>query len=437
MPSAPSKLIWIACAEVVYLTRGERVATCVEGPAHRLDLSILQSMRRHLLDPTESDLFVYAPYDQSNREQFEENANSTHLEHIYTQLEHLGPAVQIRVPRDLTRQELTNWFLHNLDVAEHAVPGQKAFWLRFSGWMVWYNPDYLVPPPREQINNCVLNNWNKYHCYRMIESYEQQGGFLYDRVIYVRNDMFFLQDLPPLSKMAHEYLWIPEGSDFRSLNDRYAIMPRHYMHQYLSRADRFFDGSAMRWIQSSTWPHDGDDNIHSVTLNNCERFLALNVYNLPRREEIFEPGQMKNGSIQDVGRSSVLSGAPIEVARFLPVSFVACALDPVGDEYRIHNCHDVKHLGFDLAEAANHLFEGFDAEKLGVKHAVGEIQDAAAIFLLLAGYTTWGKYEWVLTRRGLPGSRVYPTVCMLDYLDGPSYKGMCCDSDYMGGNPHC
>ena len=131
MISTPSKLIWMACAEFVYLIRGERVATCIEGPANRLNPSILQSMRRHLLDPTESDLFVYAPYVQSKRDKFEENASSTYLDHIHAQLEHLGPAVQSRVTEDLTRPELTKWFLDMLDMREHAVPGQKDFWYRF------------------------------------------------------------------------------------------------------------------------------------------------------------------------------------------------------------------------------------------------------------------------------------------------------------------
>ena len=376
---------------------------------------------------------MYAPFDQSQLEQFAEKQNSSYLEHISAQLEHLGPAVQVNVLRDLTRQEMTNWFLENLDLIEHSVPGQKEFWHRFSG-SIWYNQDHLSPSPRKQLHNCVLNIFNKFGCYSMIDSYEKRHGFLYDRVIYIRNDMFFIQGLPPLSKMPHEYLWVPEGSDFGSLNDRFAIMPRHYMHQYLFRVDRLFDGSAMRWFRHSSWPHDGDDNRDSVWFNDCERFLAMNVYNMPRRDAIFEPGHVENGLIQDAGQN-----APIEVARFLPVSFVSCALDTVGDVYAIHSCDRVRNAGLYMVQTADYFFEGFDTEKLGVKPA-GEIQDAAVTFMLLAGYSTWGKYEWVLTQRGLPDSRVYPTVCMLDGVDlddWPSYKRWCCDPDYMGGNPEC
>ena len=204
MTSKPSKFIWIACAELVYLARGERVATCIEGPANRLNPSILQSMRRHLLDPTESDLFVYAPYDQSRLEQFEENASITYLEHIYAQLEHLGPAVLIHAERDFTREEITNWFLNSLNEMEHAVPGQKEFWHRFSGAMIWYNPGFVLPPPRKEVDNCVVTILNKVRCYSMIERYEQQGGFLYDRVIFVRESFLFGM-ICFLSRIYHRY----------------------------------------------------------------------------------------------------------------------------------------------------------------------------------------------------------------------------------------
>ena len=80
-------------------------------------------------------------------------------------------------------------------------------------------------------------------CMQMIEAHEAQvrGGLQYERVLFTRLEMIWLQPHPPLSLLDPSLVWVPAGEDNGGINDRHWLAgrahARHMMRRYDARQD--------------------------------------------------------------------------------------------------------------------------------------------------------------------------------------------------------
>jgi len=80
-------------------------------------------------------------------------------------------------------------------------------------------------------------------CLKLIERYEMRRGEPYAWLVYLRADSTWLATHPPLQLLDPKSCWIPEGEDWKGVNDRYAVCGRASGNTYFRVWDTLKEGN--------------------------------------------------------------------------------------------------------------------------------------------------------------------------------------------------
>ncbi|KAG0601508.1 hypothetical protein M758_11G117100 [Ceratodon purpureus] len=174
-----------------------RVALCLVGGARAFELTA-ESILRHLINPHDKDwdpdVFLHAPLDSDA--------------HKFTLLENISPArlasARIFVPELLPESVLYQELLYG-GTSPNGIQGLLQYFHLVEG------------------------------CLDMIDQHEKRHGFRYDWVARTRVDGFWTGPVPPLSSLNASNYYIPIGSQFGGLNDRFGLGNRNATVAALSR----------------------------------------------------------------------------------------------------------------------------------------------------------------------------------------------------------
>lgn len=298
----------------------ERVAICIEGPSRRLQTETLQQMKKLVIDPLNADVFVVVSTPNMYRGISDAHVSTTpeavEKEMIDILTAGLGTDVVAgtQIFQDPSFHFMVNWFYSTVPNPEWWMDVWSLFIKRTS--CKYTNPDEMLAKcfpddstwMRENSTR-VSNNkkihpglWNlhaKQYCRDLIVEHEGRNNFVYDRVIYVRNDLFFAVPHPPLNVMSKDLAWIPETHDWTGYNDRHAVLSRKHIDLYFGPLDLILNGQMERFMKFTNWRGHGKrlSMEHSI-------FLAFNTF-----------GGLRNNGVQ--------------VGRFLPIAALFCG----GDNY--------------------------------------------------------------------------------------------------------
>lgn len=206
----------------------EKVAVCIEGPSTRLKSETLQQIKGNVLAPLNADAFVVVSVPG-----LDESTSHAEVEQQIQNVldEGLGRDVvtSSAIKEDVSFHVMVNWFFRTVKNPQWWVDVWSLFIKRTR--CPYTNPDDMLTKcfpertdgmPEKSSNSSKIDRglWNLYtkrFCYDLIVEQEKRNNRFYDRVIYIRNDLYFLMPHPPLNVMDNDYVWIPETSDWTGL----------------------------------------------------------------------------------------------------------------------------------------------------------------------------------------------------------------------------
>lgn len=160
-------------------TAGPRVAICLVGGARLFEVTG-RSIRRHVLDVYHNaDVFVHSPLDQDSHKLTLLKGSNLAVARIFTP--------QPLPETNISSEVLTAWG------SPHGLQGLLQYFNLVEG------------------------------CWGMVRKYEVQHKIKYDWIIRTRLDGYWNAPLPPLDSFDSTHYYIPFGSDFHGLNDRFGM----------------------------------------------------------------------------------------------------------------------------------------------------------------------------------------------------------------------
>ena len=214
------------------------IAVCFSG---WLNVSIPASgslARRNLVDVLHADVFVAATF----------HVNSECASCLMERLRGLQPLKRFRIDPMLQ--------LHQLEAMAHQAP-------RFHNVEKAFNYEESVDGLNSfapVLGNKRVSILREYHDYsrvlNLVEEEERAAGVNYSRIIFSRLEKAWLVPHPPLFLLDPRLVWIGVY-DALAVNDRHAVMPRHFADVYFRRFELLMSDTLLEVLPLESLTHDG------------------------------------------------------------------------------------------------------------------------------------------------------------------------------------
>lgn len=135
-------------------------------------------------------------------------------------------------------------------------------------------------PIRERTHAFQLRDTSA--CYSQVKLFEARRRALYQHVLFIRADYYFLTTLPSLKLLQRVHpkaVWIPDGVDSDGIQDRMAIVHRTWASVYFDRWTMLFNGTLLPFIRRARSTSGEDEEYGAEWL----LLVALRAFRVPVR----------------------------------------------------------------------------------------------------------------------------------------------------------